>query len=302
MTERVQIGFEGQAIEVAIDKLLPTRSVQPEFRKTRKFAQIRSSLQEIGLIEPLIVTTPDPASGLHMLLDGHLRLLAMRELGSVTVTCLVSREDEGYTYNKRVNRLATVQEHYMILRALERGVPEERLAKALDINVASLRRKRDLLDGICPEVEEMLKDRHFSGDVMRQLKKMKPQRQIECADLMCSMNNFSINYASALLAATPPDQLVESNQPKRFKGLPAAEISRMEQEMSQVQSRFKLIEQSYSSDMLNMVLARGYLNKLLANSAVASYLQRRQPDLLDEFRTIVKITSLEDEPEVSRVA
>lgn len=190
----------------------------------------------------------------------------------------------------------------MILRALERGVPEERLAKALDINVASLRRKRDLLDGICPEVEEMLKDRHFSGDVMRQLKKMKPQRQIECADLMCSMNNFSINYASALLAATPPDQLVESNQPKRFKGLPAAEISRMEQEMSQVQSRFKLIEQSYSSDMLNMVLARGYLNKLLANSAVASYLQRRQPDLLDEFRTIVKITSLEDEPEVSRVA
>jgi hypothetical protein len=47
----------------------------------------------------------------------------------------------------------------MILRALERGVPEERLAKALDINVASLRRKRDLLDGICPEVEEMLKDR-----------------------------------------------------------------------------------------------------------------------------------------------
>ena len=302
MTDRVQAGFEGQAIAVAIDRLLPTRSVQPEIHRTRKFAQIRASIREIGLIEPLIITPPDPASGLHMLLDGHLRLLAMRELGSVTVTCLVSREDEGYTYNKRVNRLATVQEHYMILRALERGVPEERLAKALDINVASLRRKRDLLDGICPEVEEMLKDRHFSGDVMRQLKKMKPQRQIECADLMCSMNNFSINYASALLAATPPDQLVESSQPKRFKGLPAAEISRMEQEMSQVQSRFKLIEQSYSSDMLNMVLARGYLNKLLANSAVASYLQRRQPDLLEEFRAIVKITSLEDEPEVSRVA
>jgi hypothetical protein len=302
MTERVQIGFEGQTFAVAIDKLLPTRSVQPEFRKTRKFAQIRSSIREIGLIEPLIVTPPDPASGLHMLLDGHLRLLAMRELGLATVTCLVSSDDEGYTYNKRVNRLATVQEHYMILRALERGVPEERLAKALDINVASLRRKRDLLDGICPEVEEMLKDRNFSGDVMRQLKKMKPQRQIECADLMCSMNNFSVNYAGALLAATPPDQLVEANQPKRFKGLAAAEISRMEQEMSLVQSRFKLIEQSYGNDMFNMVLARGYLNKLLANRAVASYLQRRQPDLVEEFRSIVKITSLEDEGEVPKVA
>lgn len=302
MTARVQIGFEAQTIEVAVDKLLPTRSVQPEFRKTRKFAQIRSSIREIGLIEPLIVTPSDPASGLHMLLDGHLRLLAMRELGLQTVTCLVSSDDEGYTYNKRVNRLATVQEHYMILRSLERGVPEERLAKALDINVASLRRKRDLLDGICPEVEEMLKDRNFSGDVMRQLKKMKPQRQIECADLMCSMNNFSVNYAGALLAATPPDQLADSSHPKRFRNLPAAEISRMEREMSLVQSRFKLIEQSYGNDMLNMVLARGYLNKLLSNKAVASYLQRRQPDLLEEFRSIVKITSLEDEGEVTKVA
>jgi len=302
MMDRVQIGFEGQAIEVAIDKLLPTRSVKPEFRKTRKFAQIRSSIREIGLIEPLIVTPPDPASGLRMLLDGHIRLLAMRELGFAAITCLVSRDDEAYTYNKRVNRLATVQEHYMILRALERGVPEERLAKALDINVASLRRKRDLLDGICPEVEDMLRDRNFSGEVMRHLRRMKPQRQIECADLMCSMNNFSVHYAAALLAATPSDQLAEESKPKRFKGLATAEISRMEQEMSLVQSRFKLIEQSYSNDVLNMVLARGYLNKLLVNKAVASYLQRRQPDLVEEFRSIVKITSLEDEPEVSRVA
>ena len=188
------------------------------------------------------------------------------------------------------------------MRQLADGHEGRLLARALDINVASLRRKRDLLDGICPEVEEMLKDRNFSADVTRNLRKMKPQRQIECADLMCSMNNFSIHYAAALLAATPTDQLVEPDQPKRFKGLPAAEVSRMEQEMSLVQSRFKLIEQSYSNDVLNMVLARGYLGKLLANKAVASYLQRRQPDLLEEFRNIVKINSLEEEPEVVGIA
>ena len=55
MTEKVQIGFEAQAINVGLEKLLPTRSVQPEVRKTRKFAQILSSIREIGLIEPLIV-------------------------------------------------------------------------------------------------------------------------------------------------------------------------------------------------------------------------------------------------------
>jgi hypothetical protein len=68
--------------------------------------------------------------------------------------------------------------------------------------------------------------------------------------------------------------------------------------MSLVQGRFKLIEQSYSNDVLNLVLARGYLGKLFANPAVESYLQRRQPDLLEAFRAVVKITSLADEPEV----
>jgi len=294
MTDAVEIGFEKRALDLALDRLLPTRAVSPDFRKTRKFAQIRASIQEIGIIEPLIVTQADPASNLHMLLDGHLRLLAARELDLAKVTCLVSKDDEGYTYNKRVNRLATVQEHYMILRALERGVPEERLAKALDIKIESIRRKRDLLDGICEEVVEMLKDRHFSVDVTRQLRKMKPQRQIECADLMCSMNNFSVHYASALLAATPADQLAEPGTQKRFKGISASDISRMEQEMSLVQGRFKIIEQSYGNDVLNMVLARGYLVKLLSNRSVASYLQRRHPELHQEFRDIVNASSLEE--------
>jgi len=81
MTDAVEIGFERRAIDLALDRLLPTRAVSPDFRKTRKFAQIRASIQEIGIIEPLIVTQADPASNLHMLLDGHLRLLAARELG-----------------------------------------------------------------------------------------------------------------------------------------------------------------------------------------------------------------------------
>ena len=302
MTDAVEIGFEKRALDLALDRLLPTRAVSPDFRKTRKFAQIRASIQEIGIIEPLVITQADPASNLHMLLDGHLRLLAARELGLPKVTCLVSKDDEGYTYNKRVNRLATVQEHYMILRALERGVTEERLAKALDIKIESIRRKRDLLDGICEEVVEMLKDRHFSVDVTRQLKKMKPQRQIECADLMCSMNNFSVNYAAALLAATPADQMADPGTQKRFKGISASDISRMEQEMSLVQGRFKIIEQSYGNDVLNMVLARGYLLKLLSNKAVASYLQRRHPELHQEFREIVNVSSLEDAGGIAKVA
>jgi hypothetical protein len=286
--------FDRQVLQVGFDRLLPSRAHQKDIVKTRRFVQIRASMAEIGLIEPLSITRPDPKTGLYTLLDGHLRLLAARELGWNSVACLCARDDEGYTYNKRVNRLSTVQEHYMILRALERGVPEDRLARALDLDILSIRRKRDLLDGICPEAVDLLKEAHFHHELVRHLRKMKPARQVECAELMVSVNNFSATYAAALLAATPPVQLVEPEKPKKMLGLTIEQMARMEQEMSLVQSRFKAVEQSYNRNVMNMVLARGYIAKLLANEAVASWLRRHQPEVHDEFRAIVAAASLDD--------
>lgn len=288
------VAFDATPLELALDRLLPSRPLPKDLASSRKYAQIKASMTEIGLIEPLAVTGPDRKSGLHLILDGHLRLQAARELGHLHIACLRARDDEGYTYNKRVNRLATVQEHYMILRALERGVAEERLARALAVNIASLRRKRDLLEGICPEVVEILKDQNFPVDITRHLRKMKSGRQIECAELMVSLNNYSTSYVGALLAATPPEQLCNSEKPKKFRGLSAEQMARMEQEMSLVQARFKVIEHSYGTDVLNLVLARGYVAKLLGNKSVAAYLQRHQPEFLDEFRSIVASGSLDE--------
>ena len=45
--------------------------------------------------------------------------------------------------------------------------------------------------------------------------------------------------------------------------------------------------------MLNLVLAKGYLTKLLANKPVARYLKQKQPELLTEFEAIVQAASLD---------
>lgn len=286
--------FEDAPLELPITRLLPTRPLPDNFRKGQKFPQISASIKDVGLIEPIIVSKADPKSGLHMILDGHLRVEALKDQQRESVTCLVVLDDEGFTYNKRVSRLATIQEHFMILRAVERGVSETRLAKALNLDIKSIRAKRNLLDGICVEVVEIMKDKHFGAEMMRHLRKMKPSRQIEAAELMVSLNNFSNSYAAALLAATPVEQLVDPEKPKKFKGLSAEQVARMEQEMSLVHSRFKAIEQSYGADVLNMVVTRGYLAKLLANDAVVKFLQTNYPDFLSEFRAIAAAASLEE--------
>lgn len=286
--------FEDRPKEIALDRLLPTKALPEAVPKSAKYKQVAASIRDVGLIEPIVVSQPDPHSGLNMILDGHLRLRVFKELDRPTISCIVALDDEGFTYNKRVNRLATIQEHFMIERAIERGVDEARLAGALNVDPKAIRWKRMLLDGICAEVVEMLKDRHFDGHVMRHLRKMKPARQIEAAELMVSLNNFTMTYAGALLAATPPAQLLDPEKPKQLKGVSAEQMSRMEQEMSLVQSRFKAIEQSYGTDVLNMVVTRGYVAKLLANPAVVKFLQGNYPEFLAEFRAIVAAGSLEE--------
>jgi L-fucose mutarotase/ribose pyranase (RbsD/FucU family) len=43
----------------------------------------------------------------------------LKDMGHTDALCLVSTDDEAFTYNKRVNRFATVQEHKVILKAVE---------------------------------------------------------------------------------------------------------------------------------------------------------------------------------------
>ena len=113
------LGFELETYQIPLDELLPSKKVPDGVMTTRKFRQIVSSIREIGLIEPLSVIKLDPEQASFLLLDGNLRVLALKELGQETAPCLIARDFETYTYNHRINRLSTVQEHYMLRRAID---------------------------------------------------------------------------------------------------------------------------------------------------------------------------------------
>lgn len=298
MTAKVAMAFEPDSVLIRLPDILPVKQLSQRTKKSRKYQQILASIQEVGIIEPPMVARQEGRQGKFLLLDGHLRIEVLKELEVDEVTCLIATDDEAFTYNKRVNRLATIQEHKMILKAIERGVPEDRIAKALDVNIPSIRRKRRLLDGICPEAAELFKDKHCPLNTFQSLKKMKPMRQVEVAELMIAMNNFSITYSKALLVATPQDQLVESGKPKSFKGISPEQIARMEKEMASLQREMKLIEESYGPDHLNLVLARGYLVSLLNNSKVVQYLTQNHSEILGEFQRISEAASMGSETAV----
>jgi ParB-like chromosome segregation protein Spo0J len=282
------MGFEKATRRLAIADLQPLKIVSA-VKKSPKYAQIVASIGEIGIVEPPVVTPDRKDKGKYLLLDGHLRIEALKDRGETEVVCLISIDDEAFTYNKRVNRIAVIQEHRMIMKAIERGVSEERLAKALNVDVASIKQKRRLLDGICGEVANILKDKHIAIQALAELRKLAPLRQIEATELMVAMNKYTLGYAKSLVAATPQDQLAEGYKPKRVRGLTSAQVALMERETANLDREFRIAEQSYGTDHLDLVIASGYIGKLLGNAKVVRYLGMHQKEILLEFQKLVEL-------------
>jgi ParB-like chromosome segregation protein Spo0J len=293
MAEAVKVGFERTIAVLPLSALLPLKTVPDAIRQSAKFKQIAKSVGEVGIIEPLVVARSKDQKGKYLLLDGHMRHAVLVAIDATEVRCLIADDDEGYTYNKRINRLATIQEHLMIVRAIERGVSEEKLAKALNLDIKAIKRRRALLVGICPEVSELLKDKSVNSRTFEVLRKMKPMRQIEAAELMVTAGNYTASYAKALLAATRQADLVKADTPKKIAGMTPEQMARMEREMEKLQRDLKTVESRYGEDVLQLVIASGYLSKLVANAEIKRYLGQHHPEILSEFRAIIAAASLD---------
>ncbi len=86
--------------------------------------------------------------------------------------------------------------------------------------------------------------------------------QVEAVEHMVTSNTITVAHSEALLKATPPE---------RDKTSPFEPIVKLEKEMSQVQTQYKDAEWNYGPDLLNQLVAKGYLTELLSNEAVNSY-------------------------------
>lgn len=288
MANIIKQGFQEKLVELVVEELLPTKSISICARKCRKYAQVLSSIREVGLIEAPVVAPLKKGKG-YLLLDGHLRIMALKELGVERVACLISTDDETYTYNKYINRLSAIQEHRMIVKAVQSGVSEEKLARVLNLDIGTIRNKKNLLEGICPEAVELLKDKAVPEPVFRVLRKMKAPRQINAAMLMNDQNKFNCNYAKALLDATPVNQLVNKGKPKKETPAILARQVRLEEESLALSREIGSLKEQYGTAMIDMTSMQAYLKSILGNETVSKYLRELHGPTYDKFKHIAEL-------------
>ena len=288
----VHAAFDLAGVTLPLTSIHPIRQVKPSDHAFGKYKAVVSSIREVGVIEPLIVHPQRGSRGTYLLLDGHMRLKALQELGRTEVFCLIAKDDDAFTYNDKVSRLSLIQEHAMIVRAIDQGVTADQISKALSIDIAKVRSSLNLLDGIDADAVELLKDKPITASSLRLYRKAKPMRQVDMAHLMVSGNNYTWAYAEALIIGTPADQLVGSSKRKETHGISEEEISRMEKEMEVLERDYRLYQDQFGENSLHLNTIQRYVKRLLENTKIKRFLGTRYPELLEEFQELAAIEAL----------
>jgi hypothetical protein len=289
----VRMAFEQEGLVLPLDKILPRKQLKPGAKGTARYQRIVSSIKVVGIVEPLLVFPQDKRKGEYVLLDGHFRLEALKDLGERETFCLIATDDEAFTYNHHVCVMTAIQEHFMISRAVANGVSPEKIAEMLCLDVQTIRAKQGLLTGICDEAVELLKDKPIARGALREFRTVAPLRQIEMAELMTASNNFTLAYAKCLVAATATEQLVKNGKPNSKDRFSAEDLAKIEREMESIGHEMRTLEETHGRNVLNLVIVVGYLKKLLASASVVKYLARKHSDLLSQFQKLVESTSLD---------
>lgn len=282
----VKASFEAEVSVVPIDRIVPQKTMPPGFSNSTVYCQIAASLREVGLIEPLVVFLN--GSGDYLLLDGHTRLDILVARGTTHVKVILAHDDETYTYNRHVNPVSPIAQHFMISEALSHGITEDKIAETLNFNVKTIAKKRRMLDGICPEAVCILEDRNVSAEVFSLLRKMKPLRQIQAAEQMCAAKAYSISFTKALLDATPNDLLVQTRF-RRRRTL-SAERRAYLIDGAQVQNlaqQARAAEQSYAQDVLTLSISLAYVARLLRIERIEQYLAKSHSEILGTLRMLL---------------
>ncbi|KVL20490.1 plasmid partitioning protein RepB C-terminal domain-containing protein [Burkholderia sp. MSMB1826] len=276
----VKHGFEAKVIEVPLERIITYSSLTKGALATPKYKTILSSIAELGIVEPLAVFRSLRRLGDYDLLDGRLRLEALKTLGRETAPCMISTDDEGFTFNRHITRLSAIQEHKMILAALAKGASEQRIADVLRMDIRNIRERVTLLDGVAPEAAAILKNRQAAPKVFSTLKKMKPYRQIEAAEMMVAANKFTASYAEMILVATRSEALMDGAKPKKKDEISSEDLAKMESEMERLRQDCQAVEDEIGDTMLSLVVAKSFMARLLRNDNIHGHLRRYHGDLL----------------------
>ena len=269
--------------DINITELIPLNTREINLKKNRGYRRIVSSINAIGLIEPLCVYKEN---GHYLILDGFLRYKACEELGFATVPCLLYQNKEAYTFNKMINSLSPVQQSRMIRESLK-TLDRSKVANVFGIKSVQHRLGTQMLKQLDPKVLAAVDGGTLSRRCAMELVHVKWERQQEILREMEKTEDYSISFARAMVIKTANNMRNRSLKKKRPWGGDTAKKQELVAKLEAVTKRHDFyinLYRQYSADLLKLHV---YVRKIITNEKIREYLSTKYIEILKGFEKIV---------------
>ncbi len=271
--KRIQL----RRVDIAVEK---TREIDLE--RSRKYRKIVSSINNIGIIEPLSVYAEGET---YTLLDGYLRLKAAEELGLEEVPCFVYRSRDSYTFNAMRNELSPLQESRMLKKAISQGVDEKDLAAVLNVQVTRIRESTRLADNLVPKAKELLESNCIQRKTAEQLRRVNEERQLAILNNMEEAGNYNASLAKVLVMKTPED-MMRNLRPIRTVN-PDASKKRLYTQIKKGDEEIEFYAQRYKDNMKELMKQVVFFRTLLERESTAGYLNQAYTQIVQDVQKIL---------------
>jgi len=145
-----------------------------------------------------------------------------------------------------------------------------------------------LVEGICLEALDRLKDFGAPLKIFGLLREVVPGRQVEIVRLMLAMDRVQFRVAKVLIELTPRSQLTNPlARRKRYEGISSAQMAAMEADIAEVSHKYLSAASTHGSEMLNLIAATSYFDRLLNNPKLVRYLARNFTGQLEVFQNLL---------------
>jgi len=272
-----------QGKDIPIELLVPLKEREINFKKHRGYKRIKSTIQMVGLLDPLCVY---PENGYYIIVDGYLRYMILQELGVRMIPCQIQQNKEAYTYNKMVNNLSTVQQSRMLRQSLG-TLDKNTIEKTFGIKSLNYRLATTILKQLHPDVIKAVDKEIITRRSAAELTNVNQERQQQILKEMNRTKDFSISFARALVIKTPPEMRSRNRKKKKPWIHESEKTKQLVEKLEETEKRYNfytILYRQYTTDLLVLCT---YTRTLITNEIIRSHLESNFPEILERFQMIV---------------
>jgi ParB-like chromosome segregation protein Spo0J len=281
-----QLSFARIPAPIPLDQLQLRQQTARDEHRVEHLRGLQRSVERFGQLAPVVVIPVRPGTrssndSQFLVVDGELRVTGLQLLRAKSAVC-IQPVAKSLTGTERLNLPSIAQEHQILARAVEMGLPVGYLAEVFGIEPSAIALRLGMLRRICPAALRLIGDTPASEGAYRCLRRLTPERQVEVAQAMLDLEDFSARVALALVRSTPGTQFVRKPRFVWPDGdRTSAATTRSAFSVAAAETRRLAVQHPHAA--LELCILTAHVRALLSNTALVRWLALHRPDQLQRL-------------------